>query len=92
MGKQNFLLQSSLLPKIFESEQSQIFLIDSQIFIEIGHVDIAVANTGFSQEYDYFADIFDTDGKLEKPFYAVFDVNYRTVLNFVKLSLSTFHK
>lgn len=63
-----------------------------QIFIEIGHVDIAVANAGVSQECDYFADTFDADGKLEEPSYAVLDVNYRAVLNFVKLSLSAFRK
>lgn len=63
-----------------------------QIFTEIGHVDIAVANASVSQECDYFADTFDADGKLEEPFYAVPDVNYRAVLNFFKLSLSAFRK
>ena len=63
-----------------------------QIFTEIGHVDIAVANAGVSQECDYFADTFDADGKLEEPHYAVLDVNYRAVLNFIKLSLSAFRK
>lgn len=63
-----------------------------QIFTEIGHVDIAVANAGVSQECDYFTDTFDADGKLEEPLYAVLDVNYRAVLNFVKLSLSAFRK
>lgn len=63
-----------------------------QTFTEVGHVDIAVANAGVSQECDYFADTFDADGKLEEPLYAVLDVNYRAVLNFIKLSLSAFRK
>ena len=61
-------------------------------FERIGHVDIAVANAGVSQEADYFADSFTSDGKLEEPKYEVLNVNLRAVLNFVKLSLSAFQK
>lgn len=62
------------------------------VFETVGHVDIAIANAGVSEEKDYFADTFDADGKLEEPGYAVVEVNYRAVLNFVKLSLSAFRK
>ncbi|PGG97503.1 hypothetical protein AJ79_09173 [Helicocarpus griseus UAMH5409] len=63
-----------------------------EVFETVGRVDIAVANAGVSQEADYFADKFDAEGKLEEPKYAVLEVNYRAVLNFVKLSLSAFRK
>lgn len=62
------------------------------IFTEVGHVDIAVANAGVSQECDYFADTFDAEGNLEEPKYNVVRVNYIAVLNFVKLALSAFRK
>jgi NAD(P)-dependent dehydrogenase (short-subunit alcohol dehydrogenase family) len=62
------------------------------VFETVGHVDIAIANAGVTEEKDYFADSFDADGKLEEPGYAVVEVNYRSVLNFVKLSLSAFRK
>ena len=45
-----------------------------------------------SQECDYFADTFNAEGKLEEPLYNVLEVNFRAVLNFVKLSLSAFKK
>ncbi|KAI9787994.1 MAG: hypothetical protein M1816_007298 [Peltula sp. TS41687] len=61
-------------------------------FQRIGHVDIAVANAGVSEECDYFADTFDEDGKLEEPKYDVIKVNLRAVFNFVKLSLSAFKR
>jgi NAD(P)-dependent dehydrogenase (short-subunit alcohol dehydrogenase family) len=63
-----------------------------KIFDSVGHVDIAVANAGISQECDYFADTFGEDGELEEPGYKVLDVNFRAVLNFTKLSLRTFKK
>ncbi|KAK0618495.1 short chain dehydrogenase reductase [Bombardia bombarda] len=62
------------------------------IFKSIGHIDIAVANAGVSQEADYFADSFDDNGDLVEPKYRVIDVNYRAVLNFSKLALSRFAK
>ncbi|KAJ8113161.1 hypothetical protein ONZ43_g5216 [Nemania bipapillata] len=62
------------------------------VFSSVGHIDIAVANAGVSQEADYFADTFDANGDLEEPRYGVIDVNYRAVLNFVKLALSQFAK
>ncbi|KAF9634861.1 Short-chain dehydrogenase/reductase SDR [Lasiodiplodia theobromae] len=61
-----------------------------QAFADIGHVDICVANAGVSQEADYFADTFGSDGLLEEPRYGVIDVNLRAVLNLVKLSISAF--
>jgi NAD(P)-dependent dehydrogenase (short-subunit alcohol dehydrogenase family) len=51
-------------------------------------VDIAIANAGVSEEANYFKDTFDDDSNLIEPKYRVIDVNYRAVLNFVKLSLS----
>ncbi|KAL4733557.1 hypothetical protein BDV11DRAFT_175589 [Aspergillus similis] len=62
------------------------------VFDEVPQVDIAVANAGVSEECDYFADTWDAEGKLEEPRYAVVEVNYRAVLNFVKLSLSAFRR
>ena len=55
---------------------------------QTGHVDIAIANAGVSEEYDYFEDRFDEDGELLEPKYKVIEVNYRGVLNFVKLATS----
>ena len=51
----------------------------------MGKVDICVANAGVSEECDYFADTFDATGKLEEPGYRVIEVNYRAVVNFVKV-------
>ncbi|KAH7322517.1 short chain dehydrogenase reductase [Stachybotrys elegans] len=65
----------------------------SAAFSQIGHVDIAIANAGVSEETDYFADTFSsTDGLLEEPTWRVVDVNFRAVLNFTKLSLSSFKR
>ena len=50
-------------------------------------VDIAVANAGVSEECNYFEDTFDEAGQLLEPKYGVLEVNYRAVLNFVKLSV-----
>jgi Short-chain dehydrogenases of various substrate specificities len=62
------------------------------VFDEIPQVDIAIANAGVSEVCDYFVDTWDAEGKLEEPGYAVVEVNYRAVLNFVKLSLSAFRR
>lgn len=62
------------------------------IFTSLAHIDIAIANAGVSQECDYFTDTFAPDGSLEEPAYNVIDVNYRAVLNFVKLSLHAFRQ
>lgn len=64
----------------------------SEAFSRIGHIDIAISNAGVSEECDYFADTFDQERHLEEPKYNVLEVNFRAVLNFVKLSLSTFKK
>lgn len=63
-----------------------------QAFNEIGHVDIAIANAGVSEECDYFQDTYDTHGQLQEPKYRVIDVNYRAVLNFTKLALHAFRQ
>jgi len=63
-----------------------------KIFATVGNVDIAVGNAGISQEYSYFTNTLDSNGELEEPAYYVVEVNYRAVLNFVKLSLSAFHR
>lgn len=57
-----------------------------------GHIDFAVANAGVTEETDYFKDTFDGAGNLLEPKYAVLDVNFRAVINFVKLSLSYLRK
>ena len=62
------------------------------VFTLIGHVDLVFANAGVSEETDYFRDTYDKEGLLEEPRYAVIDVNYRAVLNVVKLSLSAMRK
>ena len=57
-------------------------------FKQAGSVDIAIANAGVSEEHDYFEDRLDEAGELLEPTYNVIDVNYRGVLNFVKLATS----
>ncbi|KAL8737128.1 MAG: hypothetical protein Q9181_001999 [Wetmoreana brouardii] len=60
------------------------------IFTEIGHVDIVVANAGVSEECDYFADEFTGTGDLAEPAYSVIDVSLKATLNVVKLALRAF--
>ncbi|KAI0474772.1 short chain dehydrogenase reductase [Xylaria cf. heliscus] len=62
------------------------------VFDEIPQIDFAFANAGVSEEIDYFADAFDENGKLQEPAYAVLDVNFRAVVNFVKLAWSSMRK
>ncbi|RYP59904.1 hypothetical protein DL769_008346 [Monosporascus sp. CRB-8-3] len=59
-------------------------------FDTIGQVDIAIANAGVSEEQhtSYFDDTLDGEGKLAQPSWSVIDVNYRAVLDFVKLAWS----
>ena len=57
------------------------------VFEQVNRVDIAVANAGVSEDGDYFTDKFDIRGQLLEPKYDVVEVNYRAVLNFVKLSV-----
>jgi NAD(P)-dependent dehydrogenase (short-subunit alcohol dehydrogenase family) len=59
----------------------------SQSFKQIGHVDIAIANAGISETQGYFEDKLDAKGDLQEPLASIIDVNYRGVLNFVKLAL-----
>lgn len=63
-----------------------------EAFTDIGHIDMAVANAGVSQDGDLFADVLDDGGQLAEPRYGVIDVNLRAVLNFVKLSVSAFRR
>ena len=58
-----------------------------RFFDRIGHVDMVFANAGVSEETDYFKDTFDQNGALEEPKYGVLGVNYRAVLNCIKLSV-----
>ncbi|KAI0903219.1 short chain dehydrogenase reductase [Ustulina deusta] len=59
---------------------------------ESGHIDIAIANAGVSEEYDYFEDREDENGELLEPPFGVIDVNFRSVVNFVKLAVSQMRK
>ena len=62
------------------------------IFARVGHVDMVFANAGVSEETNYFQDTYSKEGLLLEPRYGVIDVNYRAVLNVVKLSLSAMRK
>lgn len=62
------------------------------IFARVGHIDMVFANAGVSEETDYFQDTYDKEGLLLEPRYGVLGVNYRAVLNVVKLSLSAMRK
>ncbi|MCJ1314164.1 hypothetical protein MMC25_007844 [Agyrium rufum] len=56
-------------------------------FSQAGDVDIAIANAGISEEENYLEDELDEHGDLKEPEYRVIEVNYRAVLNFVKLAV-----
>ncbi|KAI0407188.1 hypothetical protein F4802DRAFT_554459 [Xylaria palmicola] len=62
------------------------------IVSEAGRIDIAIANAGVSEEYDYFEDRIDESGELAEPGFGVVDVNFRGVVNFVKLAVSQMRK
>ena len=55
---------------------------------QAGHVDIAIANAGVSEEQDYFEDLLDGASELIEPKYNVIDVKFRGVLMFCKLAVS----
>ncbi|KAL5401262.1 hypothetical protein PMIN03_011670 [Paraphaeosphaeria minitans] len=59
-------------------------------FNDIGHVDIVVANAGVSQGFDLTTDTFSESGQLLEPNYKVLEVNFRSVINLIKLALSAF--
>ncbi|KAI1074468.1 hypothetical protein F5B20DRAFT_563385 [Whalleya microplaca] len=59
---------------------------------EFGRIDIAIANAGVSEEYDYFEDRVDESGELLEPGFGVADVNFRGVVNFIKLAVSQMRK
>ncbi|KAI1309755.1 short chain dehydrogenase reductase [Xylaria venustula] len=62
------------------------------IFDQIPRIDFAFANAGISEEIDYFADVFDDNGKLQEPAYAVLDINFRAVVNLVKLAWASMRR
>ncbi|KAK7178809.1 cytochrome P450 [Paraphaeosphaeria sporulosa] len=55
-------------------------------FSRIGHVDLVFANAGVSEVTNYFHDTLDSNGDLVEPDMRLFDVNFRAVLNVVKLA------
>lgn len=56
-------------------------------------IDIAIANAGISEDSDYLADTFSEEtGELLEPPYRLIDVNYKAVLNFVKIAVSYMRK
>lgn len=59
----------------------------SQAFKQIGQVNIAIANAGVSETVNYFEDTLDETGELQEPTTSIIDVNYRGVMNFLKLAL-----
>lgn len=59
----------------------------SEAFKKAGRVDIAIPNAGVSETINYFQDSFDAAGNLQEPSSSILDVNYRGVLNFIKLAL-----
>ncbi|KAI1380478.1 short chain dehydrogenase reductase [Hypoxylon crocopeplum] len=62
----------------------------SAVFKVIGRFDIAVANAGISEDFDFFSNIAGPEDP--EPRYRCIDVNLRAVINFIHLSLSTFGK
>ncbi|KAI2628693.1 short chain dehydrogenase reductase [Hypoxylon sp. NC1633] len=59
-------------------------------FRAIGRVDIAIANAGIGEDFDFFSHIAGPEDV--EPQYRCIDINLRAVINFVHLSLSTFRK
>ncbi|KAK3324435.1 hypothetical protein B0T19DRAFT_230499 [Cercophora scortea] len=59
---------------------------------EHGRIDIAIANAGVSEEFDYFEDRLGDDGELLEPPFGVVDVNFRGVVDCVKLAVSQMRK
>jgi NAD(P)-dependent dehydrogenase (short-subunit alcohol dehydrogenase family) len=57
-------------------------------FREVRVLDIAVANAGVSESEDFLEDEIGDDGELVEPKYGPLGVNYRGVLNFIKLAVS----
>ncbi|KAI4862767.1 short chain dehydrogenase reductase [Hypoxylon rubiginosum] len=62
----------------------------SAAFKKIGRIDIAIANAGISEDFDFFSNIAGPDDA--EPQYRCIDVNLRAVINFVHLALSAFRK
>ncbi|KAI1818686.1 short chain dehydrogenase reductase [Poronia punctata] len=59
-------------------------------FKDIGKVDIAIANAGISEDFDFFTNIASPDSP--EPKYRCIDINLKAVINFVHLALSAFKK
>ncbi|KAL4966562.1 short chain dehydrogenase reductase [Aspergillus stella-maris] len=59
----------------------------AKIIKQAGRVDMAFANAGTSEARDYSMDILDDSGNLAEPDFAVMNVNFRAVVNFIKLGV-----
>lgn len=59
----------------------------SKAFKEAGPIDIAVANAAVAETVPFFSDELDEAGALKEPDGKLLDVNFRSVLYFVKLAL-----
>ncbi|KAI0550325.1 short chain dehydrogenase reductase [Xylaria curta] len=59
-------------------------------FKDIGNIDIAIANAGMSEDFDFFTNIASSEAS--EPNYRCIDVNLKAVINFVHLALSAFEK
>ncbi|KAI1281083.1 short chain dehydrogenase reductase [Xylaria sp. FL0933] len=62
----------------------------ASVFREIGQVDIAIANAGISEDFDFFSNVASAEDP--EPRYQCIDVNLKAVINFVHLALSAFEK
>jgi NAD(P)-dependent dehydrogenase (short-subunit alcohol dehydrogenase family) len=59
-------------------------------FKDIGRIDMAIANAGISEDFDFFTNIAAADAP--EPRYRCIDVNLTAAINFVHLALSAFEK
>ncbi|KAI1176098.1 short chain dehydrogenase reductase [Nemania sp. FL0916] len=59
-------------------------------FKDIGKIDIAIANAGISEDFDFFSNI--ASPETPAPNYKCIDVNLTAAINFVHLALSAFEK
>ena len=55
-------------------------------FESIGSIDMLYVNPGVSEDEDFLNDVYDDAGNLLEPAYRLIDVNFRAVLNAVKLA------
>ncbi|KAI0396352.1 short chain dehydrogenase reductase [Xylariaceae sp. FL0594] len=59
-------------------------------FKDIGQIDMAIANAGISEDFDFFSNIASPESA--EPQYKCIDVNLRAAINFVHLALSAFER